>query len=223
MGQRIKYRIYCETEEGQIAGYTTQDPPPTLCPHNPAHTVIADSKCIIEIAECYNNFEATTNPTANDDIDAGYSVGSRWVNNTLGFEFVCVDNTADAAVWLLLSRETPDIHLSFGGIENNYCKTSSTSWDVLRRFVFRGTDIIGTPVAFKVIAAVSANTADIRLYDVLNSTIIGGMVNIDNDSWNILTDSSLENLPTSESVFEVQAKVDNGNDTVYLSGGSLLF
>lgn len=43
--------------------------------------------------------DATSAPTVNDDIDLGYSVGSRWINITADKEYVCLDNTDGAAVW----------------------------------------------------------------------------------------------------------------------------
>jgi len=42
----------------------------------------------------------TRDPTVDDDSDAGYIVGARWINTTTGEEFVLVDDTAGAAVWL---------------------------------------------------------------------------------------------------------------------------
>jgi hypothetical protein len=42
---------------------------------------------------------ATTDPTVNDDADAGYQVGDHWVNETTGHEFVLTDSTTGAAVW----------------------------------------------------------------------------------------------------------------------------
>lgn len=46
-----------------------------------------------------HNLAATTDPGVGDDILDGYAVGSRWINVTLDKEFVCVDATADNAVW----------------------------------------------------------------------------------------------------------------------------
>ena len=43
--------------------------------------------------------QTTTDPTVTDDIDAGYSVGSTWINTTSGNAFILVDNTTGAAVW----------------------------------------------------------------------------------------------------------------------------
>ena len=47
-----------------------------------------------------SNFVSAVDPTVNDDTSAGYEVGSRWINLTTDTEFVCLDATAGAAVWV---------------------------------------------------------------------------------------------------------------------------
>jgi len=44
-------------------------------------------------------FDATSAPTVNNDIDEGYTVGSRWIDVTNDKEYACLDNTDGAAVW----------------------------------------------------------------------------------------------------------------------------
>jgi len=46
-----------------------------------------------------NNYTATTDPLVTSDTDAGYSVGSIWVNTSTPEAFICVDATAGAADW----------------------------------------------------------------------------------------------------------------------------
>ncbi len=43
--------------------------------------------------------EDTVDPTATDDTDAGYFEGALWVNTTTDEAFICLDDTATAAVW----------------------------------------------------------------------------------------------------------------------------
>jgi hypothetical protein len=48
-----------------------------------------------------NNYSgATVDPTTTDDVNAGYDVGSHWINTVTQNEFVCVSNTAGSAVWV---------------------------------------------------------------------------------------------------------------------------
>ena len=46
-----------------------------------------------------HNFNAITDPTINDDVSLGYSVGSRWINLATGYTYTCTDATLGAAVW----------------------------------------------------------------------------------------------------------------------------
>lgn len=47
-----------------------------------------------------HKLNATVAPTANDDVNDGYAVGSLWVNVTNDTYYICVDATAGAAVWV---------------------------------------------------------------------------------------------------------------------------
>lgn len=47
-----------------------------------------------------NNWNATTNPTNSNDTSENYEVGSRWFNISADKEYVCLDGSSFAAVWL---------------------------------------------------------------------------------------------------------------------------
>lgn len=47
------------------------------------------------------NFAGTTDPGLNTDATLGYSVGSLWYNNTAKRLWICMDNTATSAIWIL--------------------------------------------------------------------------------------------------------------------------
>jgi len=46
------------------------------------------------------NLAAAVAPTTGDDTGSGYVVGSRWIDTTADKEYICVDATAAAAVWI---------------------------------------------------------------------------------------------------------------------------
>jgi len=51
---------------------------------------------------------ATTDPTILDDINNGFTVNSRWINTATKEEFVCVDSSGGAAVWLNTTHTATD-------------------------------------------------------------------------------------------------------------------
>jgi len=46
-----------------------------------------------------DNLAATVAPTVNDDVTAGYDVGSKWLDTTADTAYICLDSTTGAAVW----------------------------------------------------------------------------------------------------------------------------
>ncbi len=44
-------------------------------------------------------FSKATDPTVNDDVNAGYGVSDEWTNSVTKAIFKCTDNSAGAAVW----------------------------------------------------------------------------------------------------------------------------
>ena len=50
-----------------------------------------------------NNFAAVMGPTVTNDSSEGYVPGSRWIDLTNDISYVCVDNSAGAAVWKITS------------------------------------------------------------------------------------------------------------------------
>lgn len=50
-----------------------------------------------------NNLSATTDPAVGNDNTQGYSVGSRWINTTTGWEFSALAVTTGAAIWMRIS------------------------------------------------------------------------------------------------------------------------
>jgi len=53
--------------------------------------------------------EATVDPTASDDVDAGYYIGQVWVNTDSDDIFILVDGTTDAAIWTNIGSGSGDI------------------------------------------------------------------------------------------------------------------
>lgn len=76
-----------------------------------------------------NKLDATSDPTANDDTDLGYAVGSIWVNVTTDRMHICADNTANAAVWQALAHITTGVGSMLPDVTNTKdIGTLNTRW-----------------------------------------------------------------------------------------------
>ena len=52
-----------------------------------------------DMAAALSNIKSTTNPTSNDDLDLGYSIGSKWINVVTQDEYTCFSAINGSAVW----------------------------------------------------------------------------------------------------------------------------
>jgi len=89
--------------------------------------------------------ESVIDPTANDDIDAGYPTGTTWINQTTNSFFISVDSTAGAAIW----NEVP--HHNFNG-----AAAPTANDDVTAGYDVGSTWIYGTTLYTCVIATAAA-------------------------------------------------------------------
>ncbi|MBN1227998.1 MAG: hypothetical protein JXA79_13465 [Deltaproteobacteria bacterium] len=89
------------------------------------------------LAYVKTNLAATNEPTYDDDLSAGYSLGSRWINISEHREWVCVDATTGRAVW----QETTSRNARYLDNERGSYYSS--------RFNHTGTQDISTIEAFR--------------------------------------------------------------------------
>lgn len=80
------------------------------------------------------NLIATTAPTSSDDSADGYSKGSLWINTSTSKGYLCVNNTAGAAVWKEIASATGsgDITGPVSSTINELSRFADTSGDVLK-------------------------------------------------------------------------------------------
>ena len=159
----------------------------------------------------------TSDPTAdNDDIDTAalgriFNAGDVWINSDDENTFICKDATTGAAIWRKFAKGSKDIHIDMGNTGISVCNTSDLRWNRVRSLIFRGTDVVGIPTSVKFItSAVAGETGDIRLRDVVNNLTIA-QINAFGETRTIQTDSSLVNLPTDETIFEIQMQSNGGS------------
>jgi len=74
-----------------------------------------------------DNLSATVNPTSSDDVNVGYDVRSFWINASTNMAFICVDNTANAAIWQPLTQTQHDLQVVYSTTTYSSSSTSYVS------------------------------------------------------------------------------------------------
>jgi len=117
----------------------------------------------------------------------------------------------DTLTWDGLPGAKTYFTVGFQDSEKPYVTFNSTSWTGFSNIIFPGTSTYSVG-AFKVIASRTGTngSCDIRLYDLTNLNAIG-TVNFSSDVVQIITQSTLTNLPVGEAIFEVQARKSAGS------------
>lgn len=92
----------------------------------------ATARTSLELGNVENlkvKLDATSAPTVDNDVSEGYTVGSRWFDITNDKEYVCLDNTDGAAVWI----ETTAINATtFVGLNDTPANYSGAGLKIVR-------------------------------------------------------------------------------------------
>jgi hypothetical protein len=111
--------------------------------------------------------EDTIDPVgATDDVTLGYSVGSRWFNTATPEEFVCLDATDGAAVWLSTTSGgggDPDNYIAYGSVNSALPTDYATDIDSMSVVVGAGTYLVAFAMQYTV------STAQARTFTVFSS------------------------------------------------------
>jgi len=179
-------------------------------------TVVKDHDGTPDPDSALNSLTAITDPTVNDDIDAGYSKGSIWINTLLNKIFIAVSVLAGAAVWKeIASSVTKHTIISFAVDANPYIgrKNLTSTYEFIAPFPFPGTTNFGTPTKIKIISkGDSIEEIDIKIEDSTHSLTIVEKTGLIHTVFTITDLGTLSNLPTDEAIFEIQAKSTIGED-----------
>ena len=114
---------------------------------------------------------------------------------------------------------TPVVSFPLFTDTTDYKEYTGTSWEVVDDFSFDGTDT-RTPTRFEIVGSRdgTSGTAYCRLYDYTNSQVIAEI------SWTATAedeyqDTSLQNLPATNAILEIQVKTDGGDSARIHSAG----
>jgi hypothetical protein len=147
----------------------------------------------------YNNFLATTDPSASNDNTQDYSVGSRWVNNTGRRVWTCLSAATGAASWELdgvvpgLGAEPGNISTFFGGGTGTFLRegnltrfvgnplgsnTANTTDNVLASYILPASsfDVAGRGLCITAQGSTGPTTNNKRVKLWFNATISAGVV-----------------------------------------------
>jgi hypothetical protein len=115
------------------------------------------------------------------------------------------------------------IEVTLNDLDNPHIRATNTSYDVLSRFLFRGTDEVGTPTSIKGIAhhENGSGYGKFRIFDLTNSLQIAESGEIWDVDPVVFDFGTYSNLPTGEAVFEIQGKADT--KSAYISSVQLQF
>jgi len=77
---------------------------------NNPHSVTKAQLGLSDVENVKNNYSATSGPTASDDSNLGYSIGSNWFDTTSDNAYVAMDVTSGAAIWFkITTKSTSDV------------------------------------------------------------------------------------------------------------------
>lgn len=94
-----------------------------------------------------------------------------------------------------------------------YLECGNNTWTTMAAFVYDGSSIYSISELKAVVSrSGSSDTSYLRIRDVTNGNTIAE-VSWTNASQHTVTDSSLTNVPSSQAIFEIQAKKGSGDNT----------
>ena len=135
------------------------------------------------------NNAATTNPTVNDDISIGYTVGSRWINAVTDAEYVCTDHTDGAAGWVATAI--------FGGGEGTVTSASVVTANGVSGSVATATTTPAITLTLGAITPTSVASVGAVTGSNLSGTNTGDQTNITGNAATVTTNANLTGPITS--------------------------
>jgi hypothetical protein len=203
MAEQYIYRIWCNDEAAYVeTDWVTSEP--TECPNDPGHSIDTNNIAIIKTSPPYLAIDGSNTPEA--DIDFNAKKITNLANPT----------TSQEASTKSYTDVLPNYTYVLTNADNNpYMIISSSTFKTFAAFVYEGSNV--HPVS-EIMAIGSrtgtSGTVYLRLYDVTNSNEIV-QVTWTSEDQQIITSSSLTNIPTGQAIFEIQAREDGSNGRLW--------
>lgn len=164
-------------------------------------------------ASIKDSLTATTDPTNANDNTQGYAVGSLWINTTTRAIFRCVFAGTGNAVWTLLATKYQYGVAFFGNAGSPFLSSSNTTYTILAQSVFPGTNNIDLAPDKCIIISAGSNAGVAGAFRVYDLTAALTICEIDptptlsiHPVHDILDLGTISNLPTGQSIFELQMR-----------------
>ncbi len=183
---------------------------------NKINTVVADHDGTPDPDSALNNLTATTDPTITDDINAGYSVGSRWINTVTNKGFLLLDPSSGDADWeettATLSKE-----YSYATNSNAYINKNNVASSYENICMFPG------EAKFKAISKITiisrgnlSGVIDVRIRDITNNLTIAEKTGMTHTVFTLIDLGIISNLPVADVILVLQAQSSVAED-LYLA------
>jgi hypothetical protein len=135
------------------------------------------------------------------------------LNNIVAIKFnSSLSSEEQSTLNSIISSHSPNAHIgnTITNIGMSNTRIDSTTYTTLTSFDFPGLNIWSDVSNIKIISLMEAggDSYDVRIYDVTNNNLICSKTL--NNEYECISDlGSLSNLPSDESIFEIQAKINN--------------
>ncbi len=104
--------------------------------------------------------------------------------------------------------------------------TNSGTYTVMLHWVYNGSDNVGpiTVAYANIYRSAVAGTCDVRIYDATNALVVDEVTGVNTPTTtNIVTFSSVSNVPTSPAIFELQLRRSSGGTNCFSTGVAVEF